>query len=392
MLRWFSFPGPALLSLVLATNALAGGEGPADPKLDLNANAALKYWRGFANLPKLEKEEQDKIVREATTMPLTPRVKAVVTLSELSLHELYNGAAVPACAWGLTREDGFTVILPEASAARLLEGLACLRARLRFEEGDNPGALDDVFAGMTLARHIGQDGTIVAVLVGFALESMATDVLAAYLPTLDTTTLQTLPARLSKLPAGGTVAKGLLSEETVFLGGFQARVREFKNREKLAEYLGLCLSQESGETKKEQLARGKAYLEECGGTAEGLLKLADEARPLYEELAKKTALPPDEFAKLMEVEGKRIEKNPVARIVFPVLVKCHRLEARLLCRRALLSAALAIQLGGREALKAHPDPYGNGLFVYEAFDGGYVLQSKLQFKEKPVSLTVGKRE
>jgi hypothetical protein len=380
------------LSLIVATNALAGGERPADPKLDLNANAALKYWRGFANLPKLEKEEQDKIVREATTMPLTPRVKAVVTLSELSLHELYNGAAVPACAWGLTREDGFTVIIPEASAARLLHGLACLRARLRFEEGDNAGALDDVFAGMTLARHIGQDGTIVSVLVGFGLEGMATDVLAAYLPKLDATTLRALPARLGKLPAGGTVAKGLLTEETVFLGGFQNKVREFKNRERLVEYLGLCLSDEPGATKKDQLARGKAYLEECGGTAEGLIKLADEGRPLYEELAKKTALPPNEFAKLMDVEGKRIQKNPVARIVFPALVKCNQLEARLRCRRALLNAAIATQLGGREALLAHPDPYGNGPFVYEAFDGGYMLQSKLRLKDKPVSLTVGKRE
>ena len=115
--------------------------------------------------------EQDNIAREATTMPLTPRVKAVVTLAESSLHELYNGAAVPACAWGLTREDGFSIIIPEAAAARLLQGLACLRARLRFEQGDYAGALDDVFAGMTLARHIGHGGTMVSVLVGFALES-----------------------------------------------------------------------------------------------------------------------------------------------------------------------------------------------------------------------------
>jgi hypothetical protein len=392
MLRLFLFPGAVLFSLALATNALAGGDRPADTKLDLNANAALKYWRGFADLPKLEKEEQDKIARDATTMPLTPRVKAVVTLSESSLHELYNGAAVPACAWGLTPEDGFIVSIPQASAARLLEGLACLRARLQFEEGDNAGALDDVLAGMTLARHIGQGGTLVSVLVGFALESMATDVLAAYLPKVDATILRALPARLGKLPPGATVAAGLLTEEAVYLGGFENKVRGFKDREKLAEWLGVNLSQEPPATRKDQLARGKAYLEECGGTAESLIKLAEEARPYYEELATKTALPPDEFAKLMDDEVKRIEKNPVARLVFPALVQCQQLEARLLSRRALLNAAVAIQLGGRDALKAHPDPYGNGPFVYEAFDGGYVLRSKLQLKGKAVSLTVGKRE
>jgi hypothetical protein len=392
MLRCSSFPGTLLLSLALATGAMAGGDPLADAKPDLNANAALKYWRGFANLPKLEKEEQDKIAREATTMALTPRVRAVVTLSESSLHELYNGAAVPACAWGLTREDGFTIIIPEASAARLLEGLVCLRARLRFEEGDNTGALDDLLAGMTLARHIGQDEPLVSVLVGFALESMATDVLAAYLPKLDATTLQALPARLAKLPAGATVAGGLLTEETVFLGGFQSKVGEFKDRDKLAEYLGICLSQESEGNAKVRLARGKAYLEECGGSAESLVKLAEEGRPYYESLATKTALPPDEFAKLMDAEMKRIEKNPVARIVFPALVKCQHLEARLLCRRAMLAAAIAIQLGGKDALKTHPDLYGNGPFAYEAFDVGYVLQSKFQLTDKPTSLTIGKRE
>ena len=382
----------ALLSLVLSTNAIAYGNQVTDPKPDLNRNAALKYWRGFANLPKLEKEEQDKIAREATTMVLTPRIKAVVTLSESSLHELYNGAAVPTCAWGLTREDGFSIIIPEASAARLLHGLACLRARLRFEEGDNAGALDDVFAGMTLARHIGQDGTIVSVLVGFALESMSTDVLAAYLPKLDRTSLQTLPGRFGKLPAGGTVAGGLLVEENVFLVGFQNKIREFKDRDKLVEYLGLALSEEPGESKKVQIARGKAYLEECGGTAESLVALAEEGRPYYESLAKKTTMPPSEFSKLMDGEMKRIKKNPVARVVFPALARCQQLEARLLSRRAMLAAAIAIQVRGRESLDAHPDPYGNGPFAYQAFEAGYILQSKLQHQDKPIALTVGKRD
>src|SRR5207253_3772168 len=116
-------------------------------------------------------------------------------------------------------------------------------------------------------------------------------------------------------------------------------VREFKDRDKLAEYLGVCLSELPGESKKTKLARGKAYLDECGGTAESLIKLAEAGRPFYEALAKKTGLPPAEFAKLMEAEKKEIDQNPVARIVFPALAKCHKLEARLLCRRALLAAA-----------------------------------------------------
>ena len=101
---------------------------------------------------------------------------------------------------------------------------------------------------------------------------------------------------------------GLLTEEVVFLGGFRDKVREFKNRDQLAEYLGLCLSTEPGQTKKHQRAQGKAFLEECGGTAESLINLADAARSYYEELAKRPRCPRTLLPKLMDVEGKRIDK------------------------------------------------------------------------------------
>ena len=69
-------------------------------------------------------------------------------------------------------------------------------------------------------------------------------------------------------------------------------------------------------------------------------------------------------------------------------------------RRALLSAALTVQLDGRDALKNHPDPVVGGSFAYVAFDGGYKLRShwmpdaKLRLKRglssEPLVLTVGR--
>jgi hypothetical protein len=63
-------------------------------------------------------------------------------------------------------------------------------------------------------------------------------------------------------------------------------------------------------------------------------------------------------------------------------------------RRALLSAALAVQLEGRAALKNHPDPVVGGLFEYTTFPGGFELRSKWQLDAgllKPLVLTVGQR-
>jgi hypothetical protein len=380
----FPFAVAALVSLGLAADAPA-----ADTNRDLNANAALKYWRGFASLPKLDKAEQEQIIQGAATMPLTPRVKDVVLSSKVSLHELYNGAAVPDCAWGLTFEDGISALFSECPAARLLAGLACLRARLRFEDGSPAEALDDLFAALTLARHVTRGGSLIHAHVGMGIENATNEVLAVYLPRLDEATLKALPARLDKLPAAGTMADALRREEEVFLGWFVRRVRRLKGRDQLVEFLDYC---QNGAGRKDQFAKGKAFLEECGGTAEAVLQQAEKVRPFYATFAEKMKLPPDELAKAFEAEKKRMDRNPAFRLLAPGLVNCRQAVARWEARRAMLRAAVAVRLGGTDALKAHPDPFGDGPFAYEAFDGGFELKSKLRFQDRPWALTVGKRK
>jgi hypothetical protein len=396
MFRLFPLVGGVLAyAAVLACVSLQAVIDPDRPaaaaKADLNANAALKYWRGFANLPKLDKDEQDKIIREAATMPLTPRVKEIVKLAQSSLHELYNGAAVPDCGWGLTEEDGVDAIVPELPAARVLVGLACLRARLRFEEGNNAPALDDVFAGLTLARHLSVDGAPVTLLVAMALENTTTEVLATYLPKLDAATLKGLSARLGKLPAGGNLAVAIAVEERIGCAWFEKKVRGIKDPNELVQLVGFL---EAGEhtDKKDQIARGKAFLEACGGTVEGVAKMAEEVRPYYAAWVKKAMLPPAEFEKAMDADGKRMEKNPVFKLVFPALARLRQAEARLEVRRAMLKAAIAVQQDGKDALKNHPEPFGDGPFGHEVFDGGFELKSKLKYTDKSWVLTVGKRK
>jgi hypothetical protein len=55
--------------------------------------------------------------------------------------------------------------------------------------------------------------------------------------------------------------------------------------------------------------------------------------------------------------------------------------------QALLSAAFAVQLQGREALASHPDPVVGGPFEYVPLQGGYELRSK--FDGGKVAITVG---
>jgi hypothetical protein len=371
------------LAVALAVGPLGSlrAEAPADP----GANAALRYWQAFATLPRFTEDEQKALNAGCLTMPLDARAREIAARAAYALQMLHRGAAQPRCAWGIAWDEmGVEVRLPHAEAARVLASLACLRARLRFEEGQNAGALDDVVAAMTLGRHVSQDGVFVLLLTGQAIEHLAIETLARSLPRLDARAIRDLRPRLEALPRGGTPAEALRQEERWALDWFVRKVKDARDRDSLLAVLSRCYDSE---------AKGRAFLEECGGTAAGVLGCAEQTRGCFERMAAKLDQPPDAVEKAFEPEEKKLAGNPVFKVLFPSLVKVRWAQARVEVRRALLSAALAVRLDGRDALKRHPDPVAGGPFEYAAFEGGFELRSRLKGKDdKPVVLTVGRRD
>ena len=145
---------------------------------------------------------------------------------------------------------------------------------------------------------------------------------------------------------------------------------------------------ESSEKNRE---RGRTFLAQCGGTAHGVLKYAQEMQQSYAQMAKTLDLPSDQAAKKFEREEKKLANNPVFKVFAPVLHNILRRQAQANVRRALLSATLAVQLNGRDVLKNHSDPVVGGSFEYIAFDGGFELRSKAKLDAEPLTLTVGRR-
>ena len=131
----------------------------------------------------------------------------------------------------------------------------------------------------------------------------------------------------------------------------------------------------------------RAFIAACGGTPEGIAKLAKEVLPSYDLIAEKLKLPLAEFEKAFERESARQAGNPVFKVFFPAIVKCRQSQARMEVYQALLSAAFAVQLQGREALANHPDPVVGGPFEYVPIQGGYELRSK--FDSGRVAIIVG---
>jgi hypothetical protein len=360
----------------------------ASGQTDPGGNAALKYWQAFATLPKFTDAENKKL-GEALSTPLDDAARKILANAEYSLQMMHHGAAQSRCEWGMGHEEGIYTRLPQAEAARVLSSLISLRARSRCEAGQSAAAVDDIVAGMTLGRHSSLTGTNIMLLTGYAVEHQMIETLALCLPKLDARMIAELKKRLAALPSGMTPSEAMASEEQYFLDWFVGIVKKAKDKENLLALLAF-VNQEPEVKPGGSPDRARAFVEECGGTPEGVLRRAEETRASYRHVAKILALPMNQFEKEFELEAKKQAGNPVFKVFFPAMVNVRRAQARMDVRRALLAAALAASQDGRAALKDYPDPVIGGDFEYVPMDGGFELRSKLKGRDdKPVTLTVG---
>ena len=117
----------------------------------------------------------------------------------------------------------------------MLATLACLRARIRFEDGHNAEAIEDIVDAMTLGRHVSLDGSLITVLVSYAIEHRASETLALYLPKLDAEMIKGLKTRLDALPPSGTRPTAVVPfEEKTSLDWSIRKVKEAKDKEQFA--------------------------------------------------------------------------------------------------------------------------------------------------------------
>jgi RNA polymerase sigma factor (sigma-70 family) len=382
-------PPPPAGPLARADDPPPPAARPGGAATDRDANAAVSYGQAFVALRRVPAE---KLASECVTMPLDDRARDLVTKGAYALRLMRRGAAQPGCDWGVPLERGVANPFSRGDGALVLGSLACLRARLRFEEGQAAEAVDDLVAALALARHVGRDGTLDGLWVGYQIQDRAGQTLAHNLPRLDDAAVRGLAKRLADLPPEGSAAEATARMEESMLDWIVGELREAKDKESLVTFLGQ-LGRFKDDPPAVKAATGRALLEACGGTAEGMLKSAEELRRASGPLAKTLDLPPDQAGKALDREAAKLADNPLFKKVFaPVLENIRVRRERDAARRALLSAALAVRLGGRDALKEHPDPVTGRPFEYEAFAGGFVLKSGVPGPNgKPLALAVGRR-
>jgi hypothetical protein len=228
-------------------------------------------------------------------------------------------------------------------------------------------------------------------LSSYAIEHRMIEVLALHVPKLDPKAISELKARIAAVPKGLTMTESFASEEKYFLDWFIGICKKAKDTESLVASLTFIDMEPEGKPKAPG-EKTRAFIAECGGTLEGVLKQAEGTREAYRDVAKMLALPMEQFEKEFEQESAKRAGNGVYKVFFPAVVNVRRAQARMDVRRALLSAALDVRHDGPDAVKNNKDPVMGGPFEYVAFNGGFELISKLTGKdEKPVTLVVGRR-
>jgi hypothetical protein len=348
-------------------------------------NAAIKYLRADVSLRQAYALPPDAAVKlqKALELPLDIEDEKLVAAADEALVEFHNGAAINRCDWMMSREDGSFANTAHRGAITELIALAGIRARLRFRDGNAPGAIRDALAAMAAARHLSLDGSLASVLFAYKLETSVTGVLSQNLLRLSQAQLHELVTGLNALPSGSNLRAALESEK---LGGNELLlfVQQAKTRDQLIEQLLKNIPVlDSNRALAAQIVDG------CGGSVKGYVTCVHQQHTFYASWASRFALPPDQFEKIYKAEfGELAKNNPVVWQFTPSLPRFRWVEEYEQTRRALLYTAIAIRLEGSQGLNHHFDPHDKKPFTYTVLDGGFRLESRLIADGTAISLSI----
>ena len=382
------FTAVVLLALMLS---LSPPPAPAadtnDAQTNLGNNAAMKYWAGFALLPTLD-HDQEHLLESWNKVPLDVTAQSLIQRSALSRQYLHRGTSLPRCDWSLDYDDGIRLLLPHLGKSLTLARLTALHARQEFEQGHWQSGWDDVSDLLILARHVEVTPIMIANLVGYRIESIAIDVAAPWLSELNTA----LPARafdlLETLPERPTLTQLVTTETQMgpvwMMGELKQVEQQMPGRWRTVWKEILVGSSEESDPSLREFAESVKTLDQA-------LQKLEAHIAMNQQLEKLTSLPWKEFdLRYGEFVTQLKSENPQGGFLLPNLHKGAAAQRRAITHMALFTAARLVVVGGADKVKTTSDPFADGPFEYRALPNGFELKSKFEFKESPLSLTVGR--
>jgi hypothetical protein len=374
-----------LVSLVILPSSWLTAQTPSNEGHASVENAAVKYLRADASLRQSYPLPLDAVpmLQKFLESPLDVEDEKLVAAADEALVEFHHGASLKQCDWVMSAEDGPRANTAHRGAIKELVAVAEIRARLRFRDGNIPGAMADVVAAMASARHLSVDGSLASVLFAYRIENSARGILASNLLRFSSAQLRELETAIGSLPDGSNLEVALKSEK-LDRSDILDSVKGATTRNELVEALlrNLPILQ-SNRKLAAQIIDG------CGGSVKGFTDCVDQQQAFYLSWVPRFVLPPDEFEKTYKAEFDKFSNtNPVAREFTPALPRFRWIETYEQTRRALLHVAIAVRLDGPTAVTESADPYDRKPFTYIALPEGFRLESRLAEAGIPLSLSI----
>jgi hypothetical protein len=348
-------------------------------------NAAVKYLRADASLRQGYPLGTDAWVKlqEKVQLSIDDESKKIVEASSEALSEFRHAANISTCDWQVSVEDGPFASTAHRGAIRELVAVALLRAKIQNRAGHPSEAMRDVLASYAAARHLSSDGSIASVLFGYAIEREITSVVQEVIPALSRSELQELQAGLSHLPSGSGMQNAFIAEK-LNRNDILTIARSSKSRDDLIQRLIENVPALEGDKHKATL-----IVDGCGASVSGFEECARKEAELIRRWTAQFSLNPLEFETGFDSDFTRESAdNPVAAQFTPSMSRMRWAEAYNATRRALVQAAIGVQLSGEPALLTYTDPYTQKSFRYAREGSGFRLDSDLIQDGKPVSLLI----
>lgn len=278
----------------------AADEGPS--------NAALVYWQAFAMLPELDTEETQLLAQVESGDKPVAAAKAILSRSGMANSLAKSVTPKTDCRWDLIK-SGPGTLLPHLGKARLLARLMVLQARADAAAGNSSAAVDQLTAALLVARNV-DEGVLIQMLVGDAIESLTLAAAEPLVAKLDAKALDQFADALSQLPPRTTVAQAIAYERDVF--GLWLRPFLTGDAEKARAML-------AGDDNTFDI---KGLL---GGTKAERTRRFDEFISAYNKMIEASKLPPEKI----HAEFERLElattksSNPLVRLLMPAVGRAN---------------------------------------------------------------------
>jgi hypothetical protein len=373
------------LVLTCATTAVHGQPYRTD------INPALTYYQAFNAAPDISAEDRDYLfTNEWPNQKLPERFGKLVSGYDNEFRLLRQAAlsTVP-CDWGIDFNAGPETLLGHLAPAKKAVQAARLRVMWDLQQNDQTNACADLLAALALGRNVSADGSLISVLVQFAVERIVCITVGENFNHFSPESLAQIAARLDGPPPRGTVASAG-STENYFRFWFTNRIAELQvanpgsDDAKVMEGFHRLWDSATGgaDSPQETKTSWTQIIAASGGTSDGVIKLFSEMDPWYSRLVNLESLPRPQYEE--EIKGFMADvtnsPNPFVREFFSAWQKCRPKEFGATADLAMVQAAIQYKLRGRAGLNSVTNPLAEGPFGFQRFmfdgvDRGFELNA-----------------